>query len=227
MMHLRMHFSHPWKTGVMAWAPIGLVLIAWPTSLMAKDWLRDVEAAYTQMGGVAARFAQTTSQPAFGRTVTAEGELVFAHGKMRWDYSYPDQQTYIVTPSDVLLVQPSERQVVRIKIDEAFASGAPAALLGGMARISQYFRQVAAAQSGPMVRLKLVPRADDPQVVQVVADWDSRARVVVRIETTDAFGNVNAVALADIVRQPVPPSRFEFRIPSGWSVWPADPNSRN
>lgn len=198
-----------------------VAVVAAGSPVAASEPLEEIASAYREIRSVEARFRQTSAQAAFGRESTAAGRTAYEKGNIRWDYEYPHADTYVVTPESVLWVQPTEHQVVKVPASEAFATNAPAALLGGMADIQEHFRLDEVLESTEEVLVvRLRPTFEDPQVARVVLTFDRQQGVVTSLEMIDAFDNRNRFVFEEIVlNEPVPDTRFHFDPPAGFQVF--------
>jgi len=185
------------------------------------DWLAKIEAGYQRVNSFRATFSQETLQRAFARTVSAGGAITYRDKRMRWDYTYPDPQTYVVTPDALTWIQVNEEQVVEMEMDEAFSNGAPAALLGGFADVGAMFSvERVLSKDADHVRLRLKPKFEDSNVAAVEIRYDRDRRLVDEIVTYDAMGNENRVRLSAVELNVVlDDDVFALRIPEHYRRW--------
>lgn len=186
-----------------------------------EAWLRRVAAAYDDLRSFQARFVQETHQEAFGRSVTSSGEVAFRRGAFRWDYRWPDPQTYLVVDGVLHWYQPENRQVVRTRLDQAMESGAPARLLGGLAEVERDFRllEVGPTEQG-VTTLKLAPRKPDPSIERLELGFDPKAGIARVVTVEDAVGNRNRIRLEDVRRNvSIADALFAADVPDGWAIF--------
>lgn len=196
---------------------------ALPSSAAAQggNWLRRVAAAYADLHSFRARFEQETVQQAFGRSVTSAGEIAFRRGSFRWDYRWPDPQTYLIVDGTLSWFQPENRQVVRARLDQAMDSGAPARLLGGLAEVERDFRLLEVGETrGGVTTLILAPRKPDPAIERLELGFDPKAGIARVVTVEDALGNRNKIRLEGIERNVVlGDAVFDAAVPAGWAVF--------
>ncbi len=186
-----------------------------------SDWLQRVAAAYSDLHSFRAEFKQETVQQAFGRTVTSAGEIAFRRGSFRWDYRWPETQTYLVVDGMLSWYQPENRQVVRTQLDQAMDSGAPARLLGGLAEVERDFRllEVGPTRKG-VTTLILAPHKPDPAIERLELGFDPKAGIARVVTVEDALGNRNRIQLERIQRNvKIDDSVFDAAVPPGWALF--------
>lgn len=186
-----------------------------------EAWLRRVAAAYAELRSFQARFVQETHQEAFGRSVTSSGDVAFRRGAFRWDYRWPEPQTYLVVNGVLHWYQPENRQVVRTSLDQALESGAPARLLGGLAEVEQDFRLLAVGPTEQGVTtLELAPRKADPSIKRLELGFDPKAGIARVIAVEDVVGNRNRIRLEDVRRNVrIADDLFKADVPDGWAIF--------
>jgi outer membrane lipoprotein-sorting protein len=192
-----------------------------PAASKKSDWLQRVAAAYSDLHSFRAQFEQETVQQAFGRSVTSAGEIAFRRGSFRWDYRWPEAQTYLVVDGLLSWYQPENRQVVRTKLDQAMDSGAPARLLGGLAEVERDFRllEVGPTRDG-VTTLILAPHMPDPAIERLELGFDPKAGIARVVTVEDALGNRNRIRLDRIQRNiKIEDAVFDAAVPSGWAVF--------
>lgn len=202
-----------------------ILLMLWSTpghtsALNAAQVMGEIQQKYGQVDTLRANFRQEVRQAAFGQTFVANGRILYSQGKIRWDYQAPDPQTYVVADQAVYWVQPSERQIIKMKLDQAFSTHlAVAALLGGMSELNLYFDPISATVNDGHWRLRLRPKFENAQVADVTVVYDPKRQVVAVVEILDAFGNGNHIELSDVQKGAVvPPQTFVVEGLAGYKL---------
>jgi outer membrane lipoprotein carrier protein len=166
---------------------------------------------------LAARFTQTYRSGALGRTLVERGEVkVKRPGRMRWEYQTPEKKTFVSDGQKFYFYVPADRQV--IVRDQDPGRSLPALLLSGKGGLLSEFE--VSLETGPpgRSRLKLVPRAPDPEIARVFLEVDALHRIR-RIEVQDAQGSLSAFDFDDIHEDVGLPDRtFRFEVPRGVEV---------
>jgi outer membrane lipoprotein carrier protein len=155
-----------------------------------------VQGFYEKTTDLEARFVQTYTYAAFGRTQVSKGTLkVKKPGKLRWDYASPAKKTIVVNGSRLVQYEPEANQAY---VDEHFDASAMSAAVTFLLGKGRLDREFDLAEDGEG-RLVLTPKKPDPRVAKVVLTvGDSGAVKETRVE--DGSGNVNAVAFEDLKR---------------------------
>ena len=166
---------------------------------------------------LAARFTQTYRSGPLGRTLVERGEVkVKRPGRMLWEYKTPEKKTFVSDGQKFYFYVPADKQV--IVRDQDPGRSLPALLLSGKGDLLSEF--VASLETGPpgRSRLKLVPRAPDPEIAQVFLEVDGEHRIR-RIEVEDAQGSKSAFDFDDIRENLGLSDRtFRFEVPRGVEV---------
>jgi len=174
-------------------APLALALaLAAPAEALAQK----VQTFYERTGDLEARFVQTYTYAAFGRSQVSKGTLrVKKPGKLRWDYEEPARKTIVVNGSRLVQYEPEANQAYVDEHFDASAMSAAVTFLLGKGRLDREFE--IAADGGS--RLVLTPRRPDPRVARVTLTVGAGGEVTAtRVE--DGSGNVNAVAFENLRR---------------------------
>ena len=162
------------------------------------------------------RFVQTYRSGLLGREIRESGHLSLkSGGLMRWEYDTPERKTFVSDGKRFYFYVPADRQVI-VK-DTGGERSLPAQLLFG-GEILAHFEATLDESDGSLVRLRLIPRTEDPEVATAVLVVDATARIRA-IEITDAQGTQSRFDFADLRENVgVKDSLFEFDIPKGVEV---------
>lgn len=171
---------------------------------------REVQAYYDRTQDLEARFVQTYTYAAFGRTQTSRGVLrVKKPGKLRWDYTAPSEKTVLVNGSKLVQWEPEVNQAYVDEHFDASALSAAVTFLVGEGRLDREFALSTDAEG----RLVLTPRQPDARVREVVLTVGPGG-VVTATRVVDGSGNVNALTFEDVKRNPgLAESVFTLKLP--------------
>ncbi|HZZ84307.1 MAG TPA: outer membrane lipoprotein carrier protein LolA [Anaeromyxobacteraceae bacterium] len=169
-----------------------------------------VQAAYERTRDLEARFVQTYSYAAFGRSQVSRGELrVKKPGKMRWDYESPAKKTVAVSGSRLVQYEPEANQAYVDERFDATAMSAAVAFLLGKGSLEKEF-EPSLGEGGELV---LTPRQPDGRVARIALVVDA-AGDVAATRVVDGSGNVNEVRFEGLRRNVgLKDSEFELRLP--------------
>ncbi len=188
-----------------------------PPPSPAESLARRVESRHRALVDLTARFVQTYRSGAIGREVVEKGTLSLKPpGRMLWEYREPERKTFVSDGRRFYFYVPADRQV--IVRDQADMRGIPALLLSGRSDILSQFEVGLETAPPGRQRLRLVPKAPDPEVERVYVDVDDTARIR-GILVLDAQGNRSAFEF-DQIRENVglKDRIFDFEIPRGVEV---------
>lgn len=194
-----------------------LLLVAAPSpagspSPDATALARRVQGFYESTRDLRARFVQTYSYAALGRSQVSKGTLeVKKPGKMRWDYQSPTAKSIAVNGSRLVQWEPEANQAFVDEKFDATAMSAAVTFLLGKGSLEKEFL-IASGEGGTLV---LRPRTPDPRVdtVTLTAGPDGE---VTRTRVVDGQGNVNDISFEEIRRNTgIPDARFEIELPAG------------
>ncbi len=173
---------------------------------------RKVQAYYEGTADLEARFVQTYTYAAFGRTQVSKGSLkVKKPGRLRWDYEEPSRKTIAVTGSRLVQWEPEANQAYTDDHFDATAMSAAVTFLLGKGSLAKEF-DLSLDSAG---RLRGTPRRPDPRVAAVTFEVGPAGEVLAT-EVTDAQGNRNEIRLSSARRNTgIPDAAFEVHVPAG------------
>ncbi len=179
-------------------------------SLLAR-----VEARARRTSDLTAEFVQSYRSSAIGKELTERGTVrIKRPGRMLWEYAQPEKKLFVSDGKTFYFYVPADKQV--IVRDQAGARGVAVALLSGEGFASQ-FDAVIDTQDGA-TRLKLTPRAGDPEVERVYLETDADARIV-GLEIWDAQGSRSRFRFEKLrENQGLSDKLFRFEVPKGVAV---------
>ncbi|BDG09784.1 LolA family protein [Anaeromyxobacter paludicola] len=177
----------------------------------AQQLAAKVQAAYERTRDLEARFVQTYTYAAFGRSQVSRGTLeVKKPGKMRWDYQEPAHKTVVVNGSRLVQYEPEVNQAYVDDHFDATAMSAAVTFLLGKGSLEKEFEP----SIGERGELVLVPRRPDGRVARIALGVDA-AGDVTSTRVVDEGGNVNEVRFEGARRNVgLKDSRFELKLPA-------------
>lgn len=169
-----------------------------------------VQAAYERTRDMEARFVQTYSYAAFGRSQVSRGTLeVKKPGKMRWEYEEPAKKTVVVNGSRLVQYEPEANQAYVDEHFDATAMSAAVAFLLGKGSLEKEF-EPSLGEEGELV---LTPRRADGRVARIALRVDADGGVAAT-RVVDVSGNVNEVRFEGVRRNVgLKDAIFELRLP--------------
>ncbi len=185
---------------------------------IAQTLLRKVEERNARTSDLVARFSQSYRSGMLGREITERGVLSIKRpGRMRWEYKDPERKLFVSDGRTFYFYVPADKQVIVSEQDEQRSLAAR--LLSGKGGLGDEFEaSLDEPLEGGVVRLKLVPRREQPDVERAFVDVELSGRIR-SILLDDLQGNRTRFRFDDI-RENVglKDSLFRFEIPKGVEV---------
>lgn len=184
----------------------------------AARLLRRVEDHHARITDLVARFSQSYRSGLLGREVTETGTVAIKRpGRMRWDYENPEKKTFVSDGKTFYFHVPADRQVIVSEQDER-RSLAGRLLSGRQGLSAEFAASVEATLGGGVVRLKLLPRAEQPDLEVAFVDVEPSGRVI-SIQIEDLQGNRTRFHFERVRENTgVKDDLFRFRVPDGVEV---------
>jgi outer membrane lipoprotein carrier protein len=197
-------------------APAAAVAVKPGTS---DEVVQKLQKRYDGTTDMQADVVQEMEIASFGRKLTSKGKVYFKRpGRMRWDMSDGQRQTIVADGTYLWLYQPSEQQVYKAPFGQAFQSTTPVSFLTGIGRISDDFSVTPDGEEGPLLFLRLVPRAGEGIGVLRLG-VDRKTYDILSAEVRDPMGNLTRLQFSDLKRDKgVDDALFVFQVPQGAEV---------
>jgi outer membrane lipoprotein carrier protein len=171
--------------------------------------------------GFSAEFFQESMLRAMQITDTAQGRLVVKRpGKMRWEYTLPDEQTIISNGESLWIHRPADNQVMVGKAPDFFGQGKGAGFLSDIRLVRKSFTvKLAPSDNDAYNRLRLVPIQPNPEIADITLSVHKDSYQVDQIVTHNEYGDETRIVLSQYQFNLEPEeSLFNFVIPQGIDV---------
>jgi len=171
--------------------------------------------------GFSANFFQESMLKAMQISDTAEGQLTVKRpGKMRWEYSLPDEQVIITNGATMWIYRPADHQVMVGRAPDFFGEGKGVGFLSDIRQIRNSFSiTLAEAQSDGYYRLQLQPLKPTPELADIILSVAKTTYQVDQVITHNAYGDETRIVLGGYQFNLIPDeSLFNFDIPEGIDV---------
>jgi outer membrane lipoprotein-sorting protein len=124
---------------------------------LGEQRMASVQGAYARLGSLAARFSQESFLAALDVAETSSGEVWFGNpGKMRWHYTKPEPQDFVVVDNTFWFYQPEDQQVTIDTFKAVALSDLPIAFLMGLGDLKRDFDLVKLCEGESLDGQKLV-----------------------------------------------------------------------
>jgi outer membrane lipoprotein carrier protein len=183
--------------------------------------IKQIEARYGRMRGLAAEFEQKYSAPGI-RERRERGRLVLQRPRrMRWEYDPKPGKLFIVNGRDVWLYIPADREATHADLNSVSDARFPFLFLLGQTNLRREFRSITLMESNPQGEtrtLRLIPRTSSAGLREIFLEVFADGRII-KVTLVDNSGAVSEVALSNLRENFIAPAdAFEFRPPPGVTV---------
>jgi outer membrane lipoprotein carrier protein len=185
---------------------------------LAVRLLRLVQERHAATSDLVARFTQSYRSGMLGRELIERGVVMVKRpGRMRWEYKDPETKLFVSDGRTFYFYVPADKQVI-VSEQDAERSLAGRLLSGKGELLDEFQPSLEEPPEEGVLRLKLVPRKDDPDVERAFVDVEPNGRIR-SIQLEDLQGNTTRFRFADVRENTGLPDRlFRFDVPAGVEV---------
>ncbi|PIE33228.1 hypothetical protein CSA56_12980 [candidate division KSB3 bacterium] len=199
-----------------------LVPLAWSQQQPTLDTIIDrVQAEYERTQDIYATFTQISRLRSLPAPKQSEGIVYFKKpGKMRWEYTNPEQQLLVSDGKTMWFYVTEDSQVIVQNAEDAYGSRTPVTFLSGMGKLQNdfYMKLLPAGENGEY-KLELLPKQPQPELAKLILSVDPNAYRIIHTAVYDPYGNITDVFLHNIETNTTPPDDlFSLAIPDGVDV---------
>ncbi|MFQ5718378.1 MAG: outer membrane lipoprotein carrier protein LolA [Acidobacteriota bacterium] len=183
-----------------------------------------VQAWLDSWSRLAGTFEQRLASPTLPSEQVETGRFeIIRPDRMRWDYVTPEEKLAVTDGVHTWLYVPSDRLVIRGRVDALRDDSAISLLLSGALRLDEAFEVKSTAIIGLEARLDLVPRRVSENIQEIHLRCDPVSGRVFGFEVNDAADNRVRWRLEDIQIDPaIDENRFTFEVPRGVEIQDID-----
>lgn len=185
---------------------------------LAESLLQRLEDRAARTSDLVARFRQSYRSSMLGREVSERGVVSIKRpGRMRWEYLDPERKLFISDGRSFYFYVPADKQVIVSEQDVRHSLAAR--LLFGRGGLRQEFQpSLEEPLEEGVVRLKLVPRREQPDVALAFVDMEPQGQVR-SIQLDDVQGNRTIFRFERLRENAgLEDSLFRFEVPKGVEV---------
>jgi outer membrane lipoprotein carrier protein len=149
--------------------------------------------------------------------------LVKKPGKMRWEYTAPDEKLFVSDGVKLYSYIPQDKQVIVSTVPRGDQASTPALFLAGKGNLLRDFSVSAAPTPAGMPdgtrAIKLVPRSPQPDYDWLILAFDPSSMQIRGLVTTDAQGGTSTFSFTSLKENVgITDKEFAFKIPRGVDV---------
>jgi outer membrane lipoprotein carrier protein len=182
----------------------------------------NVQREYEKTNDIRAMFVQISFNKSLNQTKESQGIVYFKKpGKMRWEYTTPEQQVLVSDGKTMWYYVPEDQQVIVQDAEQAYGSKTPITFLSGMGKLQNdfYMKLLPADGKTNEYKLELLPKQPQSDLAKLILTVDPATYRIVHTAIYDPYGNLTDVYLKDIQTNSSPlDTLFQFDIPEGVDV---------
>lgn len=181
----------------------------------------NVQRQYEVTDDIQATFIQIALIKSIPQEKKSEGRVLFKKpGKMRWEYTDPEQQLLVSDGRTMWYYVAEDQQVIIQDTEDAYGSKTPITFLSGMGKLQNdfYIKLLPPSDETTQLvsghRLELLPKQPQPDLAKLILTIDPTTYQIVHTAVYDPYGNITDVYLQEIQINTSPPDDlFHFDIP--------------
>jgi outer membrane lipoprotein carrier protein len=210
-------------------APLAAVLWLAPLTISGQqqspaELAQALQRKYARIRDFSADFTHTYTGGVLRKQITEKGHLLIKKpGKMRWDYTVPEEKHFVSDGVKVYSYLPEDKQVIVGTVPQDDTASTPALFLSGKGDLTRDFTPSAGAVPADFPAgtraLKLVPRTPQPDYDWLVLLVDPATLSFRGMVTSDSQGGTSVFTFSNLKENVGLADReFTFRMPRGVDV---------
>jgi outer membrane lipoprotein carrier protein len=190
----------------------------------AAELAQSLQRKYDTIRDFSADFVHNYKSGALRKQLTEKGHLLIKKpGKMRWEYTAPEQKLFVSDGVKIYSYIPQDKQVVVSNVPPDNTASAPALFLAGKGNLVRDFTpaltEVPAGMPAGTKALKLVPKTAQPDYDWIVLLVDQATLGLRGLVSTDAQGGTSTFSFANLKENVnLTDKEFAFQMPRGVDV---------
>jgi len=204
----------------------GLVarLGAAPADARAVQTAQDLQKKYAAIKDFSADFVHVYTGGALKKQLTERGHLLIKKpGKMRWEYTAPEQKLFVSDGVKMYSYIPQDKQVIVTSVPQGEQVTTPLLFLSGKGDLTRDFTpaivQTPATLPSGSESLKLVPKTPQQDYDWLIVAVEPRSLAIVGLVTADAQGGTSSFSFSNLKENiGLADKDFAFKIPRGVDV---------
>ena len=193
------------------------------TSLSVETVVSKLQSRYDRLNDFSADFHHTYAGGLLSTTDTERGVVhVKKPGRWRFDYSIPEEKSFISNGTSIFSYFPQDQQVIISQLPTSSGASTPALFLSGVGNLNRDFTTEALKPVDSNSRsliLRLTPIADNANYEFLLLTLDPETFDIEVMATTDFQGGVSTYTFSNLMENPgLSDTVFEFDIPQDVDV---------
>jgi len=190
----------------------------------AAELAQSLQKKYDTIRDFSADFVHSYRSGALRKQLTEKGHLLIKKpGKMRWDYTSPEQKQFVSDGIKVYSYIPQDKQVIVSDVPKDDTASAPGLFLAGKGNLVRDFTaslaEIPAGMPAGTRALKLVPKTPQPDYDWIVLLVDQATLGLRGLMSTDAQGGTSTFSFVNLKENVgLADKEFAFQMPRGVDV---------
>ena len=190
----------------------------------SSDFAQALQRKYSGVKDFSAEFTHTYRGGALKKQITEKGRmLIMKPGRMRWEYTAPEQKVFVSDGVKVYSYIPADKQVIVATVPPDGEAATPALFLAGKGDLTRDFTSspadAPAGSPAGTLALKLVPRTPQPDYDWLVLLVEPGTLKLRGLVTSDAQGGTSTFSFTNLKENVgLADKDFAFRMPRGVDV---------
>ena len=193
-------------------------------AVAAPELAQQLQKKYDGIRDFTADFVHAYEGGVLRKQITERGRLIIKKpGKMRWDYSAPDQKLFVSDGVKMYSYIPQDKQVIVSNVPQQDEAATPTLFLAGKGNLVRDFTPsivpLPKGMPAGSVALKLVPKSTQRDYDWLVLVVDPATLDIRGLVTVDAEGGTSSFTFTNLKTNTNPSDKeFAFKIPRGVDV---------
>jgi outer membrane lipoprotein carrier protein len=190
----------------------------------AAELAQSLQRKYDGIRDFSADFVHTYKSGALRKQLTEKGHVLIKRpGKMRWEYTSPEEKLFVSDGVKIYSYIPQDKQVIVASVPPDDAATGPALFLAGKGNLVRDFTpSLAEAPAGSPAgtrALKLVPKTPQPDYDWLILLVDSGTLTLRGLISNDAQGGTSSFSFVNLKENVgLADKPFAFHMPPGVDV---------
>ena len=197
----------------------------WAQEVKMDSIMRNIQGWYDTLLDFQADFQQKTFSQTLKTTSEARGKIYFKKPHlMKWEYEFPEIQSYIIDQDSFWWYVPEDAQVVKKKAESVLHDATPLSFLAGMGDLQKSFiitlpKEEKADDARKILYVNLTPRQESINIKRMQLKLAVKTFQIMGMVVVDPYGNTNDIDFIHIeINRDLQNEIFYFAPPQGVDI---------
>ena len=190
----------------------------------SAELARNLQKKYAAIKDFSADFVHTYAGGVLKKQISERGHLLIKKpGKMRWEYTTPEEKLFVSDGLKMYSYLPQDKQVIVTSVPQGDQATTPMLFLAGKGDLTRDFTATIVETPPELPKgsesLKLVPNTRQSDYDWLIVSLDPQSLAIVGLVTVDAQGGKSSFAFSKLKENVgLSDKDFAFKIPRGVDV---------